>query len=39
MHSIREKLLPLGEDVVFIPGHGASSTFGAERRNNRYIAQ
>lgn len=39
MHSIREKLLPLGEDVVFIPGHGATSTFGEERLNNPYIAR
>ena len=38
MHSIRKKLLPLGDDVVFIPGHGATSTFGEERLNNPYIA-
>ena len=39
MHSIREKLLPLGEDVVFIPGHGATSTFGDERLNNPYLTR
>jgi hydroxyacylglutathione hydrolase len=38
MHSIRKKLLPLGDNVVFIPGHGATSTFGEERLNNPYIA-
>lgn len=37
MHSIREKLLPLGEDITFVPGHGATSTFGQEQRSNPYI--
>jgi len=36
--SIRERLWPLGDDVRFIPGHGPSSTFGAERRSNPYVA-
>lgn len=35
--SIRERLFPLGDDVVFIPGHGASSTFGLERRSNPFV--
>lgn len=35
--SIKEKLLPLGDGVRFIPGHGPSSTFGAERCNNPYL--
>lgn len=35
--SIRERLLPLGDDVEFIPGHGPTSTFGEERRFNPYI--
>lgn len=35
--SIRERLWPLGDDVRFIPGHGPSSTFGAERRSNPYV--
>ena len=37
IHSIKEKLLPLGDEVRFIPGHGPSSTFGEERRNNPYL--
>ena len=37
MSSIHERLLPLGDDVVFIPGHGPNSTFGEERRNNPYL--
>jgi glyoxylase-like metal-dependent hydrolase (beta-lactamase superfamily II) len=35
--SIKEKLLPLGDDVIFIPGHGPLSTFGAERENNPFL--
>jgi glyoxylase-like metal-dependent hydrolase (beta-lactamase superfamily II) len=35
--SIREKLFPLGDDVAFIPGHGAMSTFGNERRSNPFV--
>ena len=34
--SIRERLWPLGDDVAFIPGHGAMSTLGAERRSNPF---
>jgi len=36
--SIRERLLPLGDDVNFIPGHGPMSTFGDERRYNPYVS-
>ncbi len=35
--SIKEKLLPLGDDVTFIPGHGPMSTFGKERRSNPFL--
>lgn len=38
LHSIREKLWPLGDDVVFVPGHGPTSTFGEERRTNPFVA-
>lgn len=37
MHSIKNKLLPLGDDIQFIPGHGPMSTFGYERINNPYL--
>jgi len=37
MHSIKNKLLVLGDDIAFIPGHGPSSTFGEERRNNPFL--
>ncbi|MFS2224954.1 MBL fold metallo-hydrolase [Pantoea sp. B65] len=35
--SIKEKLLPLGDDVTFIPGHGPMSTLGNERLNNPFL--
>ena len=35
--SIRDRLWPLGDDVRFVPGHGPSSTFGAERRGNPFV--
>jgi len=36
--SITERLWPMGNDTVFIPGHGPESTFGRERRSNPYVA-
>lgn len=36
--SIRNKLLPLGDDVQFIPGHGPMSSIGEERRYNPFVA-
>ncbi len=35
--SITGKLWPMGDDTVFVPGHGPESTFGAERRDNPYV--
>jgi hydroxyacylglutathione hydrolase len=35
--SIIEKLLPLGDDISFVCGHGAGSTIGQERRTNPFI--
>ncbi|MBV8157014.1 MAG: MBL fold metallo-hydrolase [Dyella sp.] len=35
--AIREKLLPLDDDVAFICGHGPASTIGAERRSNPFL--
>jgi len=37
--SIRDKLMPLGDDVSFLCGHGPGSTIGAERRANSYVAE
>ena len=38
IRSIKEKLLPLGDEIAFIPGHGPMSTFGRERKTNPFIA-
>ena len=35
--SIRDKILPLGDDVVFLPGHGAASRIGDERTSNPFL--
>lgn len=35
--SITQRLWPMGDDTVFIPGHGPESTFGAERGSNPYV--
>jgi len=37
IRSIKQKLWPLGSDVVFVPGHGPLSTFGDERRHNPFV--
>lgn len=37
VNAIRKKLWPLGNDVQFISGHGAMSTFGEERRYNPFV--
>ncbi len=37
LESIREKVLPLGDDVVFLPGHGNASRIGDERLNNPFL--
>lgn len=36
--SIKENLLPLGDDIDFIPGHGPMSTFGRERVSNPFVS-
>ena len=38
INAITGKLLPLGDDITFTPGHGPESTFGEERRFNPYLA-
>jgi len=35
--SITQRLWPMGDDTVFIPGHGPESTFGRERKTNPYV--
>ena len=38
IHSITDKLWPLGDDMTFVPGHGPTSTFGQERKSNPFVA-
>jgi hydroxyacylglutathione hydrolase len=37
IRSIKEKLLPLGDDIGFICGHGPGSRFGQERLTNPFL--
>ncbi len=39
LHSIEQKLLPLGDEVRFVPGHGPDSTLGMERLHNPFLRQ
>jgi len=37
LSSIRDKILPLGDDVGFLCGHGPGSRIGDERRSNPFL--
>jgi glyoxylase-like metal-dependent hydrolase (beta-lactamase superfamily II) len=37
INSITHRLWPMGDDTVFIPGHGPQSTFGRERQSNPFV--
>jgi glyoxylase-like metal-dependent hydrolase (beta-lactamase superfamily II) len=37
--SIQEKLFPLGDDVVFHPGHGPAGRLGDERLHNPFVGE
>lgn len=37
--SIREKLLPLGDEFTIFPGHGPPTTIGQERQQNPFIQE
>jgi glyoxylase-like metal-dependent hydrolase (beta-lactamase superfamily II) len=39
LRSIQEKLLPLGDDMAFLCGHGPGSTIGTERRSNPFVSE
>lgn len=39
LDAIRTRLWPMGDDTVFIPGHGPEGTLGRERRTNPYVAE
>ncbi len=37
LRSIHDKLMPLADDVIVIPGHGETTTIGRERRFNYFL--
>ncbi|MGI3125883.1 MBL fold metallo-hydrolase [Nitratireductor sp. PBL-C9] len=37
IRSIKDKLLPLGDDIGFLCGHGPGGRFGDERRSNPFL--
>lgn len=39
MRSIRDQLLPLGDEMAFLCGHGPGSTIGVERRTNPFVTE
>lgn len=39
MTSLRDKILPLADDTVVLPGHGPETTIGRERRANPYLRE
>ncbi len=39
IRNIKEKFLPLGDDVIVYSGHGPSTTIGHEKQNNPFLNQ
>jgi hydroxyacylglutathione hydrolase len=39
MNSLRDKILPLSDDTVVLPGHGPATTIGRERASNPYLRE
>jgi glyoxylase-like metal-dependent hydrolase (beta-lactamase superfamily II) len=37
IRAIKEKLLPLGDEIAFLCGHGPMGTFGEERETNPFL--
>ena len=37
VRSIREKLFPLPEDTIVLPGHMSQTTIGFEKENNPFV--
>ena len=37
--SLRDKILPLADDTVVLPGHGPATTVGRERASNPYLRE
>ncbi|BBH63611.1 hydrolase [Actinoplanes sp. OR16] len=39
MTSLRDKILPLADETVVLPGHGPATTIGRERASNPYLRE
>ena len=39
LRSLRDKVLPLADDVVVLPGHGEQTSIGRERATNPYLLE
>ena len=39
LRSIRDKVMPLGDAMAFLCGHGAGSTLGMERQTNPFVKE
>jgi glyoxylase-like metal-dependent hydrolase (beta-lactamase superfamily II) len=39
LRSIHDKLLPLPEETIVVPGHGANTTIGREKRMNPFLTE
>jgi glyoxylase-like metal-dependent hydrolase (beta-lactamase superfamily II) len=37
--SIRDRLFPLGDEMIVLPGHGGETTIGTERRTNPFVGE
>jgi hydroxyacylglutathione hydrolase len=39
LRSLRDKVLPLGDETVVLPGHGPETTIGRERATNPFLRE
>jgi len=39
LSSIRDRLFPLGDEMIVLPGHGGETTIGIERRTNPFVGE
>ncbi|MEJ0014664.1 MAG: MBL fold metallo-hydrolase [Actinomycetota bacterium] len=37
--TLRKVILPMSDDLIVLPGHGAETTIGDERKNNEYLQE
>lgn len=37
--TLRNEILPLSDELIVLPGHGAQTTIGRERKNNPYLQE